>query len=263
MIIDIHSHCFPDKLAPMAIASLSQKSDFLIPHTDGTAAGLKSSMLIAGVDVSVIQNIATKPSHVVSINRWATEQQCKQIISFGTIHPKFVDYKDEIKWLKVNNIKGIKFHPDYQNFFVDDIDMFPIYEAILNEDLVILFHAGVDIGIPEPVHCTPQRLKKVIDNFIGGKIIAAHMGGFRAWDDVVEYLVGSDIYFDTSFTFDELGCDKMSSIITAHGTKKILFGTDSPWQDQKQDIEKINKLKISNQDKKQILGLNSKLLLNI
>jgi predicted TIM-barrel fold metal-dependent hydrolase len=263
MIIDIHTHCFPDSIAPMAISSLAKKADCLIPHTDGTVAGLKRSMIFTGVDVSVIQNIATKPSQVVSINRWAAQQQGKQIISFGTIHPQFTDYKEEIKWLKANNFKGIKLHPDYQDFFVDDKNIFPIYEAILNEGLIILFHAGMDIGIPEPVHCTPQRLRKVLDILSGGKIVAAHLGGFRAWNDVLKYLVGSDIYFDTSFTFDELGCDKMSSIITAHGTKKILFGTDSPWSDQKQDLEKINKLTIPGKDKELILGLNSKLLLNI
>jgi predicted TIM-barrel fold metal-dependent hydrolase len=263
MIIDIHTHCFPDSLAPMAVSSLAQRAGGITAYTDGTVAGLKRSMLISGVDVSVIQNIATKPSQVLTINRWAAQHQDTQIISFATIHPKFTEFKEEIKWLKSNNIKGIKLHPDYQNFFVDDEEVFPLYEAILNEGLIILFHSGIDIGLPDPIHCTPQRLRKVIDKFNWGKIIAAHFGGYGVWDDVIKYLVGREVYFDTSFAFDQLGCDKMSRLITSHGVKKILFGTDSPWSDQKQDIENIYKLKISDEDKKLILGSNAKLLLNI
>jgi predicted TIM-barrel fold metal-dependent hydrolase len=263
MIIDMHTHCYPDNLAPRAVDFLAQKSDWLNPHTTGTIAGLKNSMINAGVDVSVVQNIATKPSQVVTINRWAVQQQDAQITCFGTIHPDFVDYKEEIKWLKRNSIKGVKFHPDYQNFFVDDKKILPIYEQVLNEGLIILFHAGMDVGIPDPIHCTPKRLRTVLDRFGGGEIIAAHLGGFRLWNEVTEYLVGRNVYFDTSCAFDELGCDEMSRIITAHGADKVLFGTDSPWFDQKQDIERIHQLKISDEDKRLIFGLNSKRLLGL
>ena len=115
MIIDIHTHCFPDNLAPRAISTLANKAN-IQPYTDGTINGLKKSMKTAGINISFIQPIATKPEQTTGINKWAIESQDENIRFFGTLHPDFPYWKDEIKVLAQAGIKGIKFHPDYQNF---------------------------------------------------------------------------------------------------------------------------------------------------
>ncbi len=256
MIIDIHTHCFPDTLAPRAIAILKEKSGIPV-YTDGTVNNLKISMKTAGIDICVLQPIATKPEQTTNINRWAIDVQDDGIVSFGTIHPEFAGWKEEIKYLAASGIKGIKLHPEYQDFYVDDPKLYPIYEALFTEGLFVLFHAGVDLGYTGPYHCTPSRLANVLDSFPGAKIIAAHMGGYRYWEDVEKYLVGREICLDTSFTYNDLGPEAMVSIIKNHGTGKILFGTDSPWTDQSREVANIRSLDLSSEDLALILGGNA------
>lgn len=262
MIIDIHTHCFPDALASRAVSSLARTSG-LTPFSDGTTAGLKTNMLSAGVDISVLQPIATKPDQTISINKWAYELNVEGLVSFGTVHPDFPNWKESLKWLKKMGFKGIKFHPEYQNFFADDPKVFSLYDEIFSLGMIVLFHSGEDLSYNEPFKCTPARLKVLLDNFPGGKIIAGHMGGYRYWDDTEKYLVGRDIYLDTSFSLRELGVDRSVEIFRNHGTSKILFGSDSPWCDQSEEISFIKSLPLSQKEIYDILGNNAKKLLNL
>lgn len=261
-IIDIHIHVFPDELADRAIPALAAQAG--IPaHLDGRVSSIKSSMDEAGICISVVQPVATKPSQVRTINQWAKEITHDNIISFGALHPEYEEWRQEIHRLKDMGIPGIKLHPDYQKFFVDEERMFPIYEAIFQEDLILLLHSGVDIGLPAPYHCCPKRLQRVAETFPGAKIIAAHMGGYDCWDYVEEYLVGTDILFDTSFSSHRMGIERMVNIIRGHGPEKILFGTDSPWTHQKSEVKTIESLPLPLKDKKLILGENAARLLNL
>ncbi len=262
MIIDIHTHCFPQDMAPQVVPYLAGLAG-INPYLGGTVDELKSSMKKAGIDYSVIQCIATKPQQTRTVNDWAVEMQGDGIFSFGSIHPDFPRWKEELKRLKEAGIKGIKLHPDYQDFFIDEERMFEIYERVFQLDLIILFHAGLDIGLPPPYHCTPLRLLKLINRFPEGKIIAAHMGGYAYWNQVEEMLIGEDIYFDTSYSFNDLGKEKMSRLIKLHGPEKILFGSDSPWTDQSQEVINIMNLDLSEEEKKAVMGGNGARLLDI
>ncbi|MEN2775473.1 amidohydrolase family protein [Acetivibrio clariflavus] len=262
MIIDFHVHCFNDELAAKAVPQLAKCAN--IPaRLDGTILSLKESMKKAGVDKSVVLSIATKPSQTEKINNWTALIQDDNIIGFGSIHPENENWKEELLRLKENGIKGIKLHPDYQKFFVDDKKMYPIYEVAIELGLIIIFHAGVDIGLPEPYHATPERLRRVIDDFPGGKFVAAHMGGFSYWDEVEKYLVGTEIYFDTSYSVRFMNEQQVRRIINNHGYKKILFATDSPWGDQSEEVQKIREFSFGYEIESAILGLNARELLGI
>jgi len=260
-IIDIHTHIFPDEIAPTTIRYLEEEANTKA-YLDGTISDLKGSMNRAEISISVNQPISTKPSQVQSINNWAKQIQNDAIISFGTIHPRFEDFESEIKRLKEWGIKGVKFHPDYQKFHPDDKSMFPIYESLRENEMIILFHAGVDIALYPPSHATPQRLAKVLDNFPGLKIIASHLGGNQMWDDVEKYLVGRDIYFDTSYVIDYIEAERFVTIMKNHGFDKILFGTDSPWKDQADEVKKISSLDIPQEIKSDIFWGNANDLLS-
>lgn len=255
MIIDIHTHIFPDELATRALATLSNNSG-VQPFTDGTLSGLCDSMRLTGIDQSAIMPIATKPSQARSINQWAVtiSQQHENIISFGTIHPMQDAWQLEIDFLVENGIRGIKLHPDYQDFFVDDLMFAPMYHALADAGLIVMFHAGVDIGLPPPVHCTPERLARMLDMSPTLQVIAAHMGGYDCWDDVEQYLVGRELYFDTSFSLSDLGYERMTALIKAHGSQRILFGTDSPWTDQSVEVKAIQALPLTDDEITAILG---------
>ena len=260
-IIDIHTHIFPDEIAPTTIKYLEEEANTKA-YLNGTISDLKSSMKRAGISISVNQPISTKSSQVQPINNWVKQIQDEAILSFGTIHPQFEDFKNEIKRLKEWGIKGVKLHPDYQKFHPDDESMFPIYESLRENEMIVLFHAGIDIGLYPPVHATPQRLAKVLDNFPGLIIIASHMGGYKLWDDVEKYLVGRDIYFDTSYVIDYMEIDRFVTIMKNHGFDKILFGTDSPWKDQADEVKKISVLNIPQEIQLDIFWGNAKGLLN-
>ena len=261
-VVDFHAHCFPDELARKAVPVLAKRAG-VPPRVDGTLEGLKKSMAVSEVGYSVVLPIATKPSQTEIINTWSAEIQGEGIISFGSIHPGYEGWKDELLRLKELGLKGIKFHPDYQEFYVDEPRMFPIYELAFKLDFMVVFHAGVDIGLPEPYHCTPERLLKLVEAFPGGRIVAAHLGSYSYWDDVEQFLVGKDIYLDTSYTLGWIEDEQAIRIITEHGYEKILFGTDSPWTDQAEEIDKLLNLGLDKKMEDAILGGNAKSILGI
>lgn len=262
MIIDVHTHCFPKEIAPKAMRILKEKSQLAMVYTDGTINDLKKSMLKSKVDISILQNIATKAEQTKNINRWAVKIQDEKILSFGTIHPDYDLWHEEIKYLKENKIKGIKIHPNDQGFKIDDERMYPIYEKIFENGLIILFHMGNDL-ITNSNNSTAKGLKRIIRLFPNGNIIAAHMGGFRAWEEAEKYLIGEDIYIDTSSSISYLGYKKMAQLINKHGVNKVLFASDSPWTDQAKEISELKKIGLQNKELRLILGQNTKKLLKL
>lgn len=236
-IIDIHTHVFPDALAERAVKQLAGRSGETA-CIDGTAAGLEESMRRNGIERSVTQPVSTKVSQVASVNSFAIElNRQPSLINFGTLYPDYEENAAEIARLKKAGIQGVKFHPDYQSFFVDEERLFPLYRRMADAGLIAFFHAGVDIGLPPPVHCPPDRLAHVLDRVPGLTVVAAHFGGFKMWDDVEKYLIGRNLWLDTSFTLAYLPAERFVKMARRHGVEKILFGTDSPWADQGEEIE--------------------------
>ena len=262
MIIDFHTHMFPDALAEKTIPYLAQKSGY-VNMTDGTLAGTLKSMDNNGIDKSVVCNIATNAHQTEKVNAFAIEiNKNDRIISFGSVHQDS-DYEYYLDMLKSNGIKGIKLHPDYQNFFIDDAKMSEIYEAILKRGFVLIFHTGVDDGFGEPAHASPERIKRVMPMFRGEKVVLAHMGGFRLWDRVYALLAGEDVYFDTSCSAGFMTPEMFRRLVSAHGTDKILFATDTPWTKPADGIKEIKALDISDAEKEKIFSGNAKKLLGL
>lgn len=264
MIIDFHTHIFPDTLAPRALKKLCDCLTYdILPSTEMTKKSLLESMDKANIDISVVQPVVTKPSQTIHTNEWSKEITDGRIISFGGIHPDTDDFKRDIDYVKSLGLKGIKLHAEYQNFVLDEDRMLRIYDYAFSRDLIILHHAGVDAGMPAPYKSNPEKFLNVINKVKGGVMVAAHFGSHMQWDDVYKYLAGEDIYFDTSMGFEYFGEEMFLKILKKHGSDKILFGTDSPWSDAKKELEIINKLDISKEDKDNILYKNAKRILKI
>ena len=239
-IIDVHTHVFPDDLAARALRHLSANSGEPA-FTDVTAAGLQASMRRHGISFSVTQPVSTRSAQTPSINSFVLASKQPDLVHFGTLHPDYADPGAEIKRLARAGIKGIKFHPDYQNFFVDEERMFPIYEKMARAGLIAFFHAGVDIGLPPPVHCPPDRLARVLERVPGLTVVAAHFGGYKMWDEVDRHLVGRPVWLDTSFTLSWLPGPDFVRMARRHGIERVVFGTDSPWADQGAEIAMMEK----------------------
>lgn len=264
MIIDMHTHCFPDKIAERALESLSHCSGGVTPQHSGSYSSLLKNIRAGGADKAVVLNIATNPRQQTSVNNFAISLlDVDGIIPFGSVHPDSPESLSELERLKSAGIKGIKFHPDYQNFFVDEERMIPLYEKAAELGLVTVFHAGVDIGYPEPVHCTPKRLKNILPAFGGAPVIAAHFGGWLMWKDVMRCLTGENVYFDTAYCYSRIPPLFAKMIIEEHGADKILFGSDMPWSSAENEIRFIKSLDLPEEQTEKILGLNAKKLLNL
>lgn len=256
MVIDFHAHCFPDSLAGKAIAGLEKNCGIKAVH-DGTISGLKSYMKACGVDKSVVLPVATKPSQVKTINEWAKNSGDDSLIFFGAVHPDDADFYDVVLKLKDDGFRGVKLHPDYQGFFADEKRMMPLYEALRDAGLLIVFHAGLDIGLPSPVHCTPLMIKNILKSIKGIRIVAAHMGSHALWRDTEELLCGLPLYLDTSYSQYMLDKECMQRMIGKHGAENVLFGTDSPWTSADVEIEKITSLGLPQSDIDKLLYLNA------
>ncbi len=263
-MIDFHTHAFPTSLAEKAMSVLLESIDNLYtPVTDGTLAGLLRNMNEWNIDISVVLPVVTKESQARKTNIWAKEICSEKIICFGGIYPHSENCFEEIDFIAESGLKGIKFHPEYQDFILDDKKMLKIYDYALSKGLILVFHAGFDPAFPEPFRSSPERFANVLDAMKGGSIVAAHYGGHAQWDDVERYLVGRNIYLDTSMGFDYYSREQFLRIARNHGFDKILFASDSPWSNAKTEIEHIKSLGLSKNEMDLIFYKNAKKLLNI
>jgi predicted TIM-barrel fold metal-dependent hydrolase len=264
MIIDFHTHVFPDDLAGKALTTLSANIDNLfIPVHNGTIAGLLKNMDAWNIDISVVQPVITKQSQTLKTNEWARSICSDRVISFGGIYPHTDNYKRDIDFVADLGLKGLKFHPEYQDFTIDDPRMLTIYDYALSKGLIILYHAGADPGFSPPYKSSPRQFAKIADAMKGGMIVASHFGGHAQWDDVEKYLAGKNIYLDTSMGFEYFSHEQFVRIVQKHGADKVLFASDSPWSNAKTEIEHLKALPILEKEKNNILHGNAKRLLNV
>ena len=258
-IIDVHVHVWPDAVAEKAVGGLVV-AGMLTPFYDGTVTGLIADMDRCGVDASIIQPVATKPSQVASINNWVAGIGNSRIVPFGAMHPDLEDPADEIARMATLGLRGFKLHPEHQDFAPDEPRLAAIYEAARVHDMTILFHAGADEVHPG-VHGTPESFVTVLDGFPGLRIVLAHLGGYRVWNHVAELLVGRDVYLDTAYTLGHLPDADFVEIVHAHGAEKVLFGSDGPWTDARAEIEWLRRLPLREGVVEAVLGGNAERLI--
>ena len=264
MIIDFHAHAFPDKLAAPAMDVLAKKvENMLTPAHDGRVSSLLENMDKAGVGISVVQPVVTRQSQVKKNNLWAQSIQSDRIISFGGVYPNSGMWKEDIDEIVYLGLKGIKLHPEYQEFAPDSDELLRMYDYALTKGLIVLIHGGVDLGMPPPYRATPEVFKNIAGKMKGGIIVAAHLGGHGMWKEVEETLCGEDIYLDTSMGFAWYGEEQFLRILEKHGEEKILFASDSPWSDPIHDIARINALNIPQETKDKILFGNARRVLGL
>lgn len=262
MIIDFHTHAFPEKIAEKAMTNLSFASGGLIPQTNGTIASLKELMKKDGVDKSVALAIATNEKQQTAVNDFITSCECDEIIPFGSVFPFAENALDELERIKALGLKGIKLHPEYQQFFVDDEKMKPLYKKISDLGLIVLFHAGEDIGYPAPYHATPERLRKAA-KWINSPMVCAHWGSAGLGEEVIKHLCDIPVYFDTAFGYGTMPKDRALRILDKKGVDKMLFGSDCPWHAPSWEISMIETLGLSESEKEKIYHKNAEMLLNI
>lgn len=270
MLIDFHTHTFPDKIAARTIELLLSNIQKMhmaeaVAYNDATVSGLINSMNEYGVDYSVVMPIATTTRQSGTINRVAAETNAMdRLFSFGSVHPLQEDWESTLYDIKEKGLPGIKLHPEYQHVFIDSKESIRILKLCEKLGLLVTLHTGQDVGIEPPVHCMPEALRRVLDYEVeGSNIIAAHMGGWREWDGVEKYLVGTPIMLDTAYVSRDLTKEQFERIVRTHGADKILYATDSPWERPDMTVEYINSTSLSEREKSMIFSENAKKILKI
>ena len=282
MIVDIHTHVFPDAVADKALTKMRGNSH-VRTFVDGTRGQLAASAREAGIDRSVVLPVATSARQVAHINDFALkiceEQEESGVQSFGAAHPEDPDWEKELKRIAAAGIRGIKIHPPYQGM---DIDA-PAYLRILDKagelGLIVVTHAGYDVGLPGAEESTVRKIASALRQVGPVTVVCAHMGGWRQWEEVRELLAGTRVMLDTSFSLGSmtplgdgyawteetlrlLPPKEFCGMVRLFGAERILFGTDSPWSDRKREVEAIRALPLTDREKSLILGENAARLLS-
>lgn len=260
MLIDFHTHMFPDALAGRALGKLSDVCK-LTPVTDATVEDTLEKLTQWGVDEAVALHIATAPAQQKNVNDFAAQINGGRLHSFGSVHFLSEDAPEEIERIHALGLSGVKLHPDYQGFDVNDRRLYPLYERIAALGLICVFHAGYDPLSPKHIHATPAMLAAVLREIPTLTVVCAHFGGMRLWDEVEKQLVGKRVYFDTAYTAGHLPREQAARIIAAHGAENILFGSDCPWQTSRETFEYFDSLPITQKEKDLIFYENARRLL--
>ncbi len=239
--IDFHTHAFPDQIAPMAIQALEKKGN-VKAYLDGTVDDLLSSMDRAGIERSVVCSIATRPEQFHPILNWSQSIRSERIIPLPSVHPRDPEAMAHLLEIKDQGFIGLKMHPYYQDFFLDDPELLDLYRRISELDLLLVMHTGYDIGYPRIRRADPERILNVLEEVPELRLITTHLGGWDEWTDVRNLLTGRPIYMEISFALDFLDQIRLRELIENHPPEFILFGTDSPWADQATTLKMLGKL---------------------
>lgn len=231
-------------------------------HHAGTISSLLESMDKAGIEKSVVCSIATKPAQFDSILKWSNQIASDRIIPFPSFHPDDPNFAENIKQTKDAGFKGIKFHPYYQEFNFDDEKMMPIYEKIVEANLIVLSHTGFDFAFPFIKKADPEKILNVLNRFPNLKLVTSHLGAWKEWDEVEQFLLNKPIYMEISFALDFLDKEIAKRMIKNHPRQFILFGTDSPWTDQLATLNLLKELNLGDELRTLILRENALALLN-
>jgi len=278
MIVDIHTHTFPDKIAAATVEKLAALSH-TPPFSDGTVSGLASSMALAGIDRSVVLPVATNPRQVSHVNDSSIRlnESGGPVVSFGCMHPDFPHWKEELSRIAAAGIRGIKLHPVYQGVDLDDVRYLRILDRCSQLGLAVLAHAGFDIGYPGAVRCSPAMSLRAVKQVGPVTLILAHMGGWRCWEEAAELLSDTGVYLDTSFSLGRipgegwyspeeaalLSDHQFVAMVRTFGAHRILFGSDSPWTGQKECLSRLRSLPLTEEELDAILGGNAQKLLQL
>jgi hypothetical protein len=261
MIIDFHTHIFPEALAAKTLPWIKSFTGIQY-RVDGTGEGLKRSMEACGVDACVTMPIVTNPKTMSKINDYAAQQAAQWgFYSFGSVHPDAPGWRQELKRFHELGLRGVKLHNDYQGFWFDSKECRDIIEAAYQEGLAVLVHPGNDPVSAKIHRCTPQMLRDALPLLTQGTFIAAHMGGHMMLSQAMETIIGSDIYMDVSMISTYNSLDDCKRAILAHDPDKLLFGTDSPWDGQDEAIACIRSMNLGQELEDKLFYRNAQRLL--
>lgn len=247
---DAHAHIYPEKIAEKATASVGAFYDLKMNNV-GLPEVLLEQGRKAGIDRFAVCSVATKVEQVRSINSFI-ESACKEhpeFVGLAAWHQDIADIEGELDDIESRGLRGIKLHPDFQEFQIDDPKLMPFYRAAHRRGLPILFHTGDK----RKDFSSPRRLARLLDKLPELTCIAAHLGGYTEWDAARECLAGPNVYVDASSSLAFISRDEALESIYHFGTDRVMFGTDFPMWLAQEELERFFGLGLSEGENRAIL----------
>ncbi len=261
-VIDAHTHAFPDELAGRAVPRLAREGG-LEAALDGTIADLIASMDEARIDASVVASVATKPEQYGPIMSWSERIASRRIIPFPSVHPGDPQALARLGSIARAGFRGVKLHPYYQEFVLDEERMLPLYGRIRELGLVLLCHTGYDIAYERKRIADPIRIARVLELVPGLRLIAPHLGAWDDWEEVERLLVGRPVVFDVAFVLGFLDPARLRRILLRHPADCLVFGSDSPWADQSEALRGVLALDLPEDRLQALLWRNAARMLEL
>lgn len=260
-IVDFHVHVFPDALAARAIAHLEHGGN-VKAALDGRVSSLLASMDEAGIGQAVVCSIATKPEQFAPILKFSQDIASPRIVPLASIHPKAdPDPVGRVRQVAEAGLVGIKLHPYYQDFELDDRALDPFYRALDEAGLIVVSHTGFDFAFPRQRKGDPIRVRRVLERFPTLKFVTTHIGAWDDWDEVDRHLIGQPIWMEISLSIELLGRERAREMLLRHPADRVLFGTDSPWTSQSATLPLVRSLNLGPEREAALLGDNAMKLL--
>lgn len=252
-LIDFHTHVYPQKIAEKATQATCSFYDL---HTQlvGTTEVLLQKGKQAGISQFVILPVAVKAEQARHINEFTVSEVAAhpEFYGFGTLHAAMENPLEEVDWIIQAGLKGVKMHPDIQNFPIDDPRLFPVYDRMQGV-LPVLLHTGD----PRHDNSHPRRMRKVMDMFPRLQVIAAHLGGWSVFDTAIEYLKDTSCFVDLCSCFQFLTPEKMCEYIRLYGAERVLFGTDFPLWEPQEEVKAFERLPLRDDERELIAYRNA------
>ncbi|MDO5400960.1 MAG: amidohydrolase family protein [Eubacteriales bacterium] len=249
-IADVHAHIFPDKLAHKAAVSIGDFYDMTTHHAAAYQELVRQEAQ-AGISWCLASSAATSPKQAASVNGYIATVvlQDPQLVGMGSLYPTMEDWEPELERIQALGLKGIKIHPDFQNIPIDEPAAVPMYRAIARAGLPVLFHMGDD----RYDYSAPERLTNLIRQVPDLIAIAAHFGGWRAWDRSYAHIQPENVFYDTSSSLMYLGKERALDFLDRAGAHRFLFGTDFPMWTPKEEVQRFLDLGLDETTRDRIL----------
>lgn len=254
-IIDTHAHIYPDKIAQKAAKSIGDFYDIPM-NLDGTVGQLLAAGDAAGISRFLVHSVAVTWERAAAINDFlarSVQEHPDRFIGFGTMHPTHPEAEKELDRLMSLGLRGVKLHPDFQHFCLDDPEAIRLFEMMAERGLPLLVHTG-DYRYP---YSDPERMARALDRVPNLKAICAHFGGWSVWSNAWKLLAGrSGVYVDCCSSLYALEPEEAVKIIHRYGADKVFFGTDYPMWRPEEEVRRFMALPLTEEEREMILHRN-------
>lgn len=272
MRIDFHTHAFPDALAAKAIPALeAHLPRAMHARFDGRLATLVAELESHDFDAAVLAPIATRPAQFAPILEWSCRIRdggcgaaaARRIVPLASVHPADPDRFAHLRQIAAAGLRGIKLHPYYQDFVLDDPAVLDLLRAARDLGLLVLCHVGFDAAAPRQRVCDPARVARALDAVPDVEFVAAHLGGWDDWEEAARLLIGRPVTLDISLVFGLLDAARLREMLLRHPADRLLFGTDWPWHSHAEILPQVAALGLEAERLAALMGGNAARLLRL